>query len=369
MKAGSLTHFSCEVGLCILAVALRCHAQEAPLRAAQEMQLVQEAETPPNAPNHLWGWVQSIGIDEAGKRLVVFDVQMVRISILDASDFSLLASFGKHGKGPGELAKYSAWVTLKKEDVLVCQGWKMMYYSAKGRYLDKDIALLQKTGWYMLSTHQSVGTDSNGNIYYLAGPNARTFAVRKRSVAGDDREVFSHLTCRPYIAENTGGVSFGTHPDGSSVVSFGRTPLIMKFDNEGSIVWTCNFLESLSPELADLIADEYERAIKKNVPHPWSAFWTDDTYTILTLPVDWTKDRIGKPSVMYLFIDSKTGHVVRLSFPKENVVIRPSQTEHDIAPHTLYAPWTIAHSNGYLYAFCYNNSRLVKYKLLWTQRQ
>lgn len=368
MKRGLFLHCSFEVAICVLAVVLRCHAQEAPLRAAQEMQLVREAETPPNAPDHLWAWVESMGVDEAGTRLVLFDVRMVRISILNASDFSLLASWGKHGKGPGELANYSAWVALKKEEVLVCQDFKMMYYSAEGRYLDKDLALPQRAGWYMLSTHQSVGADCSGNIFYLAGPNARAFAVRKRSVAGHDHEVFSHLTCRPYIAENTGGVSFGTHPDGSLVVSFGHTPLIMKFDNKGHILWTCNFLKSLSPEPAALIADEYERTIKKNLPHPWSAFWTDDTYTILTLPiVDWTKERIGKPSVLYLFIDSKTGRVIRLSYPKENVVKRPRQSEDDIAAHTLYAPWTIAHSNGYLYAFCFNNSYLVKYKLQWPQ--
>lgn len=355
------------VALCHSVVVLPNYAQEAPLDVTQELQLVQEVEAPPNAPNHLWAWVQSMGLDESGTRLVLFDIRMTRISILDTRNFELLATWGKQGRGPGELANYSAWVTMKKGEVVFCQDLKVSYFSVDGRFLDKDVPLLRRAGWYSLSTHQSVGVDSSGSIYYLAGQNAANWEIRCRAMDGHDRVVFSQTAARLFQIPDKGGISFATHPDGSSVVSFGHKPFMIKFDTRGNVKWVREFLRDLTSGVANQIRDEYEKAIKKNVPYPWSAFWSDSTYTVLTLPVDWTRERIGKPCILYLFFNSKTGRLMKVSYPKQNVVERPSKGENDVGTHTLYAPWAVAHSRGYLYAFCYNNSRIVKYRLLWSE--
>lgn len=367
MTATSVTHNLLIVALCHSVVVLPNYAQEAPLDVTQELQLVQEIEAPPNAPNHLWAWVVSMGLDESETRLVLFDIEMTRISVLDLRNFELLATWGKRGRGPGELANYSAWVTIKKGKVVFCQDFKVSYFSVDGRFLDKDVPLLRRAGWYLLSTHQSVGVDSSESLYYLAGQNAANWEIRRRAIDGHDHVVFSRTDARRYQIPDKGGISFGTHPDGSSVVSFGHKPLMIKFDMHGNVKWVREFLKDLSSEVANQIMDEYEKAIKKSVPHPWSAFWSDSAYTVLTLPLAWTKERIGKPSVLYLFFSSKTGRLMKVSYPNQNVVQRPSKGENEIGTHTLYAPWTVAHSRGYLYAFCYNNSRLVKYKLMWSE--
>ncbi len=367
MTATLVTWTLSIVAVCHSVVVLQSYAQEAPLVVTQDMQLVQEIESPPNAPNHLWARVQSIGLDETGRMLVLYDSRMTRVSVLDALTLDLLWTWGKQGRGPGELANYSAWVTLKEGVVLLCQNFKLSYFSVDGRFLDKDIPLLRRAGWYSLSTHESVGVDTCGSIYYLAGQNVGNFEIRCRASNGQDRVVFSRSAVGVHKIPGKGGISFGTHADGSSVVSFGHKPLLIKFDTHGNIKWTLDFLKDLSSEVANQIEDEYQKIVKKNLPYPWSAFWTDSTYTVLTLPLDWTKERIGKPSVLYLFINSKTGRLMKVSYPKQNVVERPSDGENDVRSHTLYAPWVVAHSRGYLYAFCYNNSRLVKYKLMWAE--
>lgn len=165
MTASLVTWNLSIVALCHLVVVLPNHAQEAPLDVTQELQLVQEVEAPPNAPNHLWAWVQSMGLDENETILVLFDSRMTRISVLDLRNFELLSTWGKHGRGPGELANYSAWVTMKKGKVVFCQDFKVSYFSVDGRFLDKDVPLLGRAGWYSLSTHQSVGVDSSGSLY------------------------------------------------------------------------------------------------------------------------------------------------------------------------------------------------------------
>jgi hypothetical protein len=354
-----------------------CHLLLVPLGLTQEareveregLKFVQAIETPSNAPDHFWVQVHSMATDENGTLLAMFDEKLARVSVLDIATSKLISAWGTEGDGPGELNKYSAWIGIRKDTVFICQRFHLSAFSLKGHYLGRDTRLNGRLADFTMvfDGRQSCGMDSSNRIYYFGGNRIEDFVIMKANRMGESRSILTRKSLMPDTAPGTGSAGLGVLPDGSFVVAFGHRPLIVKYDTGTNMVWSCNLLHVLPPRLAKWVAAQYERFVKKRLPHSWSNFWTDSQYTILTLAGDADDDRVGQPSVRYFFLDTKTGKYLGCYFAQENIVKRIRKGDDDIAPHVEYAPWAIAHSRGYVFAICYNNSRLVKYKLLWAR--
>jgi hypothetical protein len=346
-------------------------AQKAPEVEREGLKLVQAIETPSNAPDHFWVQVHSMATDESGTLLAMFDEKLARVSVLDIATSKLIAAWGTKGSGPGELTTYSAWIGIRKDTVFIGQQFRLSAFSLKGQYLKCDTRLNGRLADHMMvfGGRQSFGMDRSNHVYYFGGNRIEDFVILKGARTGEARPILRRKDIMPDIAPRTGSAGFGVLPDGSFVLSFGHRPLIVKYDSASNMVWSCNLANELPSRLAAWVNACYEWFVTKRLPYSWTNFWADSEYTILTLAGGPDDDRIGEPAIRYFFIDTKTGKYLGCYYAQENIVKRLKKDENDIPPHSEYAPWAIAHSRGYVFAFCYNNSRLVKYKLLWTQRQ
>ncbi|MER3525319.1 MAG: hypothetical protein C4326_15065 [Ignavibacteria bacterium] len=296
---------------------------------------------------------------------------MQRLSILDASTLQLVGSRHAKGEGPGEFNSATAWVAIRKENVYVYQKLRLSVFSLKGEYLKRDVRLVDRLldASALFEARQSFGMDSAGFLYYLSGRRMAEFDLVKRSPSGAVTKRLARKQILPDIAPQRGDVGFGVHRNGSIVVTFGHKPLLATIGSDGKIVWTCDLQEQLPAEFASRLMRRCDEAVAKKLPYYWTNFWTDDHYTILTDAGPDEPLGIGKPEVYYVFIDSQTGVVSAVLFAQQNIVQRLSKDENDLPSQTLYAPFAIAHSHGYIYTYCYNLARLVKYNITWNPRK
>ncbi len=334
-------------------------ALEKDIKASESLKLLIDVETPTNDQSHLWNWITSIAIDERGERLALFNLKPPRVSILSTTDFRLLTSFGREGRGPGEFLVEKAWIGMRNDKLYVMQGIRTSLFSLDGKYLDKDLAE-RRTAMGAFLINWTSGVDSIGRIYDWDSNTNASHLVRRRSSDGNVEQILekTKLSLRLDSYQKL-AVRFGVLADGSVVAAFAYEPIILKTDSKGDVQWSFNVVEHLG-----FLKSEYEDVAKGKIQFPLTAFWTDEKYTILTYVN--SNRRVGESRILFVFLDTKTGNVLKISYPRELIRKKGPSEEDNLNDNSLaFVPMEIAHHDGYLYVFAVNSARVQKYKLMW----
>lgn len=301
-----------------------------------------------------------MSISEDGSLLGLFDMRATRVSILDSKTLKLLATWGKRGKGPGEFQQYHAWIGIRQDTVYVAQDHRISLFLGNGTYLDKDILLLNRASDAFM-VHMTTGFDQRGSVYFRDGRFKSPFLIGKKTSGGIE-EYFIDKNNLPLSFTPTMDIAFGTLRDGSVILTFSHEPIVICYSLSGSLRWTTNLVNPINR-----LKKEYERVRAGQALLPFSTFWVDEEYTILTFPL--LEMDVGDPSVYYVFLNSHDGTIVEIAYAAQNIIRTPRVKKEDkvYEDHLLYSPWAIAHHKGTLFVFAYQSSRLLKYKLTWYQ--
>lgn len=302
-----------------------------------------------------------MNVDDAGKNLVLFNQRPPRVSILSTANFDLVASLGKQGRGPGELTIDNSWVGMRNNTLYVLQGHRTSLFALQGRelvYLDKD-KTEKRTAMAMFRVDWTSGVDAEGRIYYWDEGLNGSHVVIRRPPNGMPQKLVPRKTI-PMKPESFSdlAVRFGVHNDGAIVLAFGKEPYVMKTDSSGSVIWITNIVKRLP-----FLHSEYDAVIKKRIQFPITAFTTNEEYTILTFANP--EQKIHQPRVLYVFLASKTGEVMRIAYAAENLRTESPSTKSDEDKSIAFVPSEICHAGKYLFVYSINSSRLRKYELQW----
>lgn len=322
----------------------------------EDLILIKEVEWPPNDPSHLWDWVSSMSAKEDCSVLALFNKKPPRISILDAKTLELVTTFGRKGKGPGEFVDFAAWIGFKDDTLFVSQGHRTSLFTSDGKYLH-DIRTF-RTNPAILSVNWSTGIDQDGNVYYWnARPNS-DYLIVKRMRDGREELLVSSSDIRSThrLQREEMNIYCGVVKDGSIIIALAKRPIVARYTRTGSRVWSVDLLKEVP-----VLQGTYREVQKGKILALYSTFWVDETYVILTFAN--AELRVGKPRIYYLFLDTRTGSVVRLTYASQNIRgPRPNQEDFD---ERLYNPWAVAHCDGKLYVFSVNSARVQMYRMAW----
>lgn len=338
------------------------------VQPSQSLILIEEIETPKNAPSHLWWDVSSLFYDSQSNVLAVFNIKPPRVSLLNARTLELIATWGTKGRGPGEFQEWFTWIGIRNNTVFVSQTHRTARFSFEGKYLDSDIRTLNRTIRAGIKIDRANGVDEKGNVYYWDGRPTSEFLVAKVS-QGDIEEYlirrgdFDHLPFRFWNPRSEKmDIDLGVLADGSLIMNFAHEPVVIRYTKDGMLKWSVDLLKELP-----FLKPNYESVKAAEFYYPATKFWVDETYTILTFTN--RRQEIGEPNIYYVFLNSNNGSVVKVSYAAENVIreiVRRQPSEHNkLYRHDLYNPFAITHANGILFTFAYNSSRIQKYKLTW----
>jgi hypothetical protein len=324
---------------------------------SQSLQLLQEVETPVGNPSHLWAWVTSMSLSNDGSVLALFDMRMTRVSILDSKTLRLLATWGKKGKGPGEFGEYHAWIGMRGDTVYVAQDHRTSLFLRDGTYLDQDIILLNRPA-DIFKVHMTTGVDKRGTVYFIDGRPKSDYLLGKKVRGGAEEYFLKKDDLRYQSANISKEVVFGILQDGSAILTFSRKPIVERYSSSGSLRWSTNLVEQIT-----YLKKSYDLVAAGKYLLPFSTFWVDEEYTIITFS---NKDeKVGEPGTYYVFLNSDDGSIVKVAYAAQSIIRTPVADEETIYEHHLYSPWAIAHHKGILFVFAYNSARLQKYKLTW----
>ncbi len=322
----------------------------------EELVLIKEIEWPPNDSMHLWYWVPSMDVTKDCSLLALFNTKPPRVSILNARTLNLISTFGRKGKGPGELDDFFAWIGFKDDTLFVVQDHRISLFLANGRYLDMDLPA-PRTATSILAVARTTGIDKDGNVYYwTGGPPSSEYLIRRKN--RNSRDEFL-IRSDEFDSQ---GKAFDIYcgvvkSDGSIIIALAQRPIVAKYSPTGSRAWLVDLLSEVP-----LLRASYKKVKAREILSLYSAFWVDDTYVILTFADD--EIRIGQPKIFYLFLDTRTGAVRKLTYAAQNIV-RSLPDPDGFYEAQLYNPWAVAHCNGTLYVFSKNSARVLVYRLAW----
>jgi hypothetical protein len=335
-----------------------CRAQIGSTKPEEALLLIQEVESPSNAPGHLWSFVSSMWADARKDILCIFDARMARVSILRMTTLELLRTWGKKGRGPGEFADMLAFIGVRRDTVFVSQRLKTLRFLMDGTYIANDIRTLDRADFNLGRTS---GVDMWGRVYYpgtgISSPflvlrigekNHLSEGVVQKSDFGISPDLFTRNKMR---------VSFSVLENGSVILTLSGEPLVARYDPGGSRRWSVNLLEKIP-----YLKKSYEEVRAGKAAYATTTFWADEIYTILTFVNETGK--IGETNIYFVFLDSETGKILKVAYAAQNV-IREGTDKNKIYKHDLYNPFSICHSEGFLFTFSYNSAHLQKYKLTW----